>query len=162
MIGHENVTCGVYIIRNKKTGQIYVGQSINIERRFSKHCNISPIDMAIANEGVENFDFDIIEEVDQSLLLEREKAWINYYGAEKIDRHYNVGPGRIGKYTLWDTSYCEYDKNKMCREDREPDLCRCFYIRYDGYRIPIGVFHDFTTINIINGLIQEAIKNEIK
>ena len=38
MIGYENVTCGIYVIKNKKTGQMYVGQSTNVEGRFKSHC----------------------------------------------------------------------------------------------------------------------------
>ena len=28
------MTCGIYMIKNKKTGQIYIGQSVNIEKRY--------------------------------------------------------------------------------------------------------------------------------
>ena len=32
---------GIYKIENKINGKIYIGQSINIERRWSEHCRKS-------------------------------------------------------------------------------------------------------------------------
>lgn len=32
------MTCGIYMIKNKQTGQIYIGQSIDINKSKS-HCN---------------------------------------------------------------------------------------------------------------------------
>ena len=75
------MTCGIYMIKNKKTGQIYIGQSNNIEVRFLKHCNISLVDIDIAINGVDNFDFSIVEETID--LDEREKFWIEYYNTYK-------------------------------------------------------------------------------
>ena len=157
------------MIKNKKTGQIYIGQSKNIERRFRNHCNIIAIDVAIANEGVDNFDFSIIEEVDESLLKAREQYWINYYNAHQNPKHYNrkLKPeeslkngyghdnGRA-KYTLWDINCCTYFKKDG------GVLRKRFGAKYNTYRIPMGRFHDFVSCEIINQLIKEAIKNEIK
>lgn len=87
------MTAGIYRIRNKKTGQIYIGQSFDIEKRFQKHCSLPQIDVAIALEGKDNFDFEIIEELSPSrdLLLEREQYWIRYYDADINHFHYNGG-----------------------------------------------------------------------
>lgn len=30
------MTCGIYMIQNKQTGQKYIGQSVDIESRFYK------------------------------------------------------------------------------------------------------------------------------
>lgn len=161
------------MIKNKKTGQIYIGQSKNIERRFRNHCNITAIDLAIANEGVDNFDFSIIEEVDESLLKEREQYWINYYNAHQNPKHYNrkLKPeeslkngyghnnGRA-KYTLWDITCCRYQKDKMVKNNNPLDYPRkCFIFKHKGKIIPIGTyFYDFISCEIINQLIEEAIK----
>lgn len=32
------MACGVYMIKHKNTGQMYIGQSIDIEKRFKQHC----------------------------------------------------------------------------------------------------------------------------
>ena len=53
---------GIYKITNKINGKKYVGQSNNINRRFSEHCLRSeiPIDIAIQKYGKENFVFEVL------------------------------------------------------------------------------------------------------
>lgn len=165
------MTCGIYKIKNKKTGQIYIGQSKNIELRFKTHCSVSPIDIAIATEGVDNFEFSIIEET--TSLHEQEQFWIRVYDTYNNEYHYNCSPGKgminnlqygygynnaRAKYTLWDINYAGYDKNRMYRRNRKINPCSCFSAKYEGYVIPIGRFYDFVTCEIINRLIKEAIK----
>ena len=91
------MTCGKYMIKNKKTGQIYIGQSINIERRWNFHYNNkkSYIDRAINKYGVDNFIFKIIEELpkDSLLLNEREKYWIKFYNTIVDKGGYNLTEG---------------------------------------------------------------------
>ena len=160
MTGYGNVTCGTYMIRNKKTGQIYIGQSTNIERRFIQHRNPSPLDVDIAIQGADNFVFSVIEETSPDKLNEREKYWIKHYNTYEDEHHYNTNAG-VG-YTLWATFYCHYNRTAMYNRGRIPNPCKCFRLVYDGYRIPIGKFYDFTSCEIINQLIKEAIKDEIK
>ena len=52
------------------------------------------------------------------------------------------------KYVLWDSAKVVYDKSKR----NGNKLFRC---NYQGYRLPIGLFHDFVSCNIINNLINE-------
>ena len=159
------------MIRNKKTGQMYIGQSKNIERRFRYHCSLSNIDKAILLEGKDNFDFIIIEETSEDKLLEREKYWIEYYNTYDNDYHYNMSDGSKHdniclpngfKYFLWNSRVCFYQKRDMCKPGREPNPCRCFRCAYNNRSLPIGQFHDFVSCEIINQLIKEAIKDEIK
>lgn len=69
---------GIYKITNKVNGKSYIGQSINIERRFREHCNRceQQIDQAIQKYGIDNFSFDIIEECLPEELNDREFFWI--------------------------------------------------------------------------------------
>ena len=149
------------MIKNKNTGQIYIGQSKNIEKRFKKHCSIPLVDIAIANEGKENFDFNIIEE-NVLDLYERETYWINYYNTYHDDFHYNNNDGNNirfkRKYTLWDVSFIHYDKSAMFRKNFNLNPRKCFYFLYNNIRIPIGGFYDYVSIEIINQLTKEAIK----
>lgn len=89
------MTCGIYMIKNKKTNQIYIGQSNNIEQRWIYHCNATQkkqyIDRAIKKYGKDSFSFDIIEETNN--LNEREKYWIKFYNTYKNKNHYNLTPG---------------------------------------------------------------------
>lgn len=69
------MTCGIYKIENLKNGKIYIGQSIEIERRFQKHLVAKDdfyIHKALRKYGKENFTFQIIEECDLKILNERE------------------------------------------------------------------------------------------
>ena len=149
------------MIRNKKTGQIYIGQSKNIEKRFRDHCSALPIDVAIRVEGEKNFDFIILEETSENELLEKEAYWIEHYNTHYNDWHYNRNT-RDGKYTLWNVNICHYDKGNMYSKGRLPNPCKCFLYNYNGYRIKIGEFHDWISIYIINQLVEEAINDEVK
>lgn len=69
---------GIYKITNKINGKIYVGQSNDIERRFSEHKyrNKLQIDIAIQKYGKENFTFEVLEECPIEQLNNREMYWI--------------------------------------------------------------------------------------
>lgn len=94
------MTCGIYLIKNKLTNQIYIGQSINIERRWKQHINSndfghSYIDNAIQKYGKDNFVLQIITKLpnNQFLLDEHEKYWIKFYNAYTNKNNYNLTPG---------------------------------------------------------------------
>ena len=78
---------GIYKIENLKNGKIYIGQSINIQKRFNEHQrngyyeNSQLIDSAIFDVGIENFSFEIIEECSLSELNDKEKYYIMYYNS---------------------------------------------------------------------------------
>ena len=91
------LTCGIYMITNKNTGQKYIGQSKDIEDRWYNHIHspkeYSYIDRAIKKYGVSMFDFTVIESVSISMLLEREEYWIKKYNTYEDKNHYNLTPG---------------------------------------------------------------------
>ena len=75
---------GIYKITNPK-GKIYIGQSIDIERRFKEYKRISKrsagrkIIRSLEKYGVENHIFEIIEECLRESLHEREYFWKQHY-----------------------------------------------------------------------------------
>ena len=74
--------CGIYKITNLCNGKIYIGQSVDIQRRWRDHKNCTSdyaLYRAFRKYGLENFQFDVIEECNVDQLNEREKYWINYY-----------------------------------------------------------------------------------
>jgi group I intron endonuclease len=94
------MTCGIYLIENKKTGQKYIGQSYNIERRWREHLRCkdrkrSYIDNAIHKHGNEKFTLSIICELekDDDLLNEMEKYYIWKFNTYEDKNHYNLTPG---------------------------------------------------------------------
>ena len=91
------MTCGIYKIENQINHKVYIGQSIEIERRFEKHKNAYLhnqkwlIYKAFAKYGLQNFSFDIIEECDRDKLDEREIYWIAFY--DSYNNGYNMTIG---------------------------------------------------------------------
>lgn len=71
---------GIYKITNKINGKFYIGQSVDIERRFMEHKTphgtITSIKLAMRKYGKENFLFEVIEECSDEDLNEREMYWI--------------------------------------------------------------------------------------
>lgn len=77
---------GIYKIENKNNGKVYIGQSNNIERRFKEHLYKQDlyIEQIIAQEGENNFSFDILEECSIEELNEKEIYYIQLF-----DSYYN-------------------------------------------------------------------------
>lgn len=160
------VTCGIYSITNNNTGSIYIGRAKDIQQRFITHCSVPPIDLALATEGVENFTLSVVEETpnDIDILKRKEKYWIKYYDVENNPKHYNVGSGNHdgrGKYNLWDSTKCSYQKNSMYQCNRTPDPCKCFIPIYNTYPIRMGLFSEPLSCEIINELIKDALNNSV-
>ena len=95
----------IYQYVNKLNGHMYIGLTNNAKRRFSDHLSAAtnpnnkdyeaPIHRAIRKYGIENFDFNIIEDniEDINLLKQREQYWIEYYDTYNNREHYNATPG---------------------------------------------------------------------
>lgn len=75
---------GIYKITSP-TGKVYIGQSINIERRWKEYSNLNyykrqpKLYNSFNKHGYENHIFEIIEECDVNMLNERERYWQDYY-----------------------------------------------------------------------------------
>lgn len=83
---------GIYKITRIKTGEIYIGKSTNVKDRWVQHCKTvygagtiahSILHTTMAKDGLENFTFELVEEVPKDKLTEREKYWIDFYGSKK-------------------------------------------------------------------------------
>lgn len=112
---------GIYKITNLKDGKSYVGQSINITKRWNQHKNeyqkeggCPVLYVAIRKYKIENFSFEILEECPQELLNEKEIFWIAHYKSNDRDFGYNVlAGGQNGGvlypnewfYELWDAGF---------------------------------------------------------
>lgn len=90
---------GIYKITNQINGKSYIGQSVNITRRwsFEKKRAFSPksseydklLSRAFRKYGVENFIFEVVEECSAEDLNGREEYWANYYNTY-VPNGYNV------------------------------------------------------------------------
>lgn len=100
----------IYKITNTINNKIYIGQTIKtIEKRFQQHKNNSNKEYfsqivlykAFRKYGIENFKCELVEEVDNKFLDEREKYWINYYDSYLNGYNSTLG-GRIVQLYNWD------------------------------------------------------------
>ena len=85
----QNTTCsGIYKITCIKTGEIYIGKSTDVKSRWQQHCKSafncgtiahSLLHTKMKQHGIENFTFELVEQVPKEQLSEREKFYINFY-----------------------------------------------------------------------------------
>ena len=82
---------GIYKLTRLKTGEIYIGQTTSINKRFQDHVKSalgvgtltsSQLHRTMAMDGPENFTFEIIEKVEKDKLKEREAYYINFYDSK--------------------------------------------------------------------------------
>ena len=88
----KDKVCGIYKITYIKTGESYIGRSKDIRNRWKQHIlsslNIGSIAHTtfhnfLSEKGLQNFTFEILEEVAPDKLSEREKYWISFYETNK-------------------------------------------------------------------------------
>lgn len=111
----------IYKITNLQNNKIYIGKTTTcIQERFSKHIYEANtpntkgymfiLHKAFRKYGINNFNIEQIEEIDNSLLNDREIYWINFYNS-MIPNGYNMTFGGEGStkinyklvYELWDS-----------------------------------------------------------
>ena len=88
---------GIYKVTNKINGKVYIGQSVDIGRRWRQHMTAEDdiyFHKAIQKYGVENFEWEVIEKCKKSELDERESYWIEYY--DSFNKGYNCTRGGEG------------------------------------------------------------------
>lgn len=90
IIGNRVIT-GIYKITNVENKMCYIGQAVNIKKRFITHIKrglgaeprtqnkFYPI---LGKIGVENFKFEILQECKEDDLDKLEAFWIDYYQAK--------------------------------------------------------------------------------
>lgn len=88
---------GIYKVTNKVNGKVYIGQSVDIGRRWRTHMTAKDdiyFHKAIQKYGVENFEWEVIEQCKKKDLDEREIYWIEYY--DSFNKGYNCTKGGDG------------------------------------------------------------------
>ena len=90
---------GIYKITYIKTGEAYIGRSVDIGNRWKEHClsslNIGTIAHStfhnvLADKGLQNFTWEVLEEVDKDKQSSREKYWVDFY---QTNKQYNSKAG---------------------------------------------------------------------
>ena len=91
---------GVYKITNQKDGLCYIGQAVDLARRWKDHakCGLgidtpasNKLYKAMIEDGLWNFSFEVLEECPSAQLNEKEKYYIQLY--KSYDYGYNSNKG---------------------------------------------------------------------
>lgn len=92
-----NKISGIYKIINRINGKIYIGQSIDIYRRWKEESHFYKCNDYLRNAfnkyGLENFDFEILEECSIEELDEKEIYYISLYRSNEHKFGYNLTSG---------------------------------------------------------------------
>lgn len=121
----------IYKITNKLNGKAYIGKTLNnVETRWQEHIRESnkersferPLYRAIRKYGVKNFTLEILEEVSEDVVNEKEVFWINYY--DTYQKGYNATKGGDGKSFLdFEKIINDYSSLKNMREVAKLNNC---------------------------------------
>lgn len=160
---------GIYKITNKINEYSYIGLSTNIEDRWNQHKNPynwnrenkKLLYKAFQKYGLENFEFEILEECNPKDLSEKEKYYIEKYNTYK--NGYNSTSG--GE----DNQYDSHPRHKLTKEDiidirtRYGNLERKEEV-YQIYKNRIGEsgFHKIWNNNTWKGIMEEVYTPENK
>ena len=170
--------CGIYRITNKINGHMYIGLSKNIEQRIKDHFSHGinghrkddlnkALYQAFKKYGLENFEWDVLEECSENQLKDREIYWIKYYNTYENREHYNETPGGdypgyntvhlgenhgMAKLTTEDVVFC---RQEYMKGNRSRDIYDRYFkdkIKYSGFE---GMWHGYTWKHIM----PEVFKN---
>lgn len=101
ILGKKEV-CGIYKITNMKNDMVYIGQAVDIYKRFLMHCKSglgidtpqgNKLYAAMLEDGLENFTFELLEECPREELNKKEAYYISLYNS--VQYGYNSTKGNI-------------------------------------------------------------------
>ena len=99
ILGKTDV-CGIYKITNQETGECYIGQAVDIRRRWMDHCKAglgidtpqgNQLYAAMQDYGLDAFSFELLLECESKELNEKEKYFIELYNSNAIGYNGNKG-----------------------------------------------------------------------
>jgi len=157
-INYKIPIVGIYKITSP-SGKVYIGQSINIERRIKEYKNLYckkqiKLYNSLVKYGFQNHQFEIIEECDDSILNEIETWWKLYFNSVENGLNCNYWDNSIGRGKKMSSSSKEKIRIKaLGRKDSE--LTR---IRKSNAKInkPRSINHNLNLRKSIN----ETLKNK--
>ena len=114
---------GIYKITNTITNDFYIGSSKDVKQRWTAHkCKSrwkqypnNPMYIDMRKYGVENFVFEILEEVEENFLKETEQQFI-----EKLKPTYNscnANGLNVERYKEYNKEYKKSDKFKKYQKE---------------------------------------------
>ncbi len=84
--------CGIYAIKNKVNGKMYIGQSRNIENRYKDHCRElknnqhynKHLQASYNKYGMSEFYITVLEECDIEILGPKEQQWVSSVSRKEL------------------------------------------------------------------------------
>lgn len=128
---------GIYKITSN-SGKTYIGQSVNIEERFIKYkrndCKLQPrLYNSIKKHGIENHNFEIIEECSVELLNERERYWQDYYqviGINGLNCRLTKSNDKSGEMSIETKLKLSNSKKGFKHTEKSKELCSINNAKY--------------------------------
>ena len=163
---------GVYKITNTITGDFYIGSSNDVKRRWANHkcpsslnkCPNNPMYLDMRKYGVDNFVFEILAEVEEDSLKEKEQQFIetlkptyNDRNANGLDIERHKKSQKSDKRKKYNKEYKKTEKYKEYQKEYDNQLC-C----YNGQTLTLCALRDRFKIKGIEHPTIEAKKYLIK
>ena len=119
----------VYKITNTVTNDFYIGSSKDVKKRWREHkckytwnrCPNNPMYQDMKRYGTDKFEFQVIEEVEESFLKEKEQQFI-----ETLNPTYNQMNAKglnIDKRKETNKEYRKTEKYKKYNKEYQSQLC---------------------------------------
>lgn len=129
----SNIICGIYKITCLINNKVYIGQSIDIKRRWKEHQyrlnSNTHENLHLQNTwntyGKDNFNFEVLEECNKKDLNDKETFYINQYQSHDYKYGYNKTIG--GKSFI----YYKTDCNKIISIQDSLNLKKKMILQFD-------------------------------
>lgn len=98
-----NTVCGIYKITNQINDCCYIGQAVDVAKRWKDHvkCGLgidtpanNKLYKAMKEDGVTNFSFELLETCSRAELDEKEKYYISLYQSKDYGYNSSAGNGK--------------------------------------------------------------------
>lgn len=95
-----NTICGIYKITNQETNECYIGQAVDVAKRWKDHakCGLgidtpanNKLYKAIEEYGIWNFSWELLEKCERIQLNEKEKYYIELYSSKEYGYNSSIG-----------------------------------------------------------------------
>ena len=157
--------CGIYKISYLKNNSVYIGQSIDIDRRIKEHKRKLKANEHSNNHmqniynkyGIDFFNFEILELCTKELLDTREIYWIKQYDSHK--NGFNQTDGGVGSVGFFRTE--EYKKNLSIR-CKELEINKKPIVQYSLIGEKIKEFDSITSVFLEFGYDISSIAKNCK
>lgn len=139
----EKIT-GIYMIRNLKNEKVYIGQSVNIYKRWrehksnlnkNKHPNVK-LQNAWNKYGDNSFSFSVLLTCSKADLNEHEKFFVDKYDSYKNGYNMTLGGNDATSYTKEFKEKISNTKNNFSKE-RKDEIRKKMLESHEWQNIPI-------------------------